>query len=266
MRPSEISPRRIELPQGSLAVAEEGAGPPLLLVHGLPGSHRDLRHLSPHLAHRFRVLRPDLPGFGDSPLRHRAQLSPEGRAEALSQLCDALRLERPLILGHSMGGVVALAAVARDPNRYAGLALISCPGLRPHRVFARTPAPTLCRLLACRLLRPLLMPLVRRAFRGAGFHRASDRDLRHTLGAMSQVDFAAHAARVRACRLPTLVGWCADDPLVEPALLDALAAVCPPGPRHRWSTGGHNPQKSQAPALAAALDAWANGLGLSAPG
>lgn len=266
MLPSEITPRLIELPQGPLAVAEEGAGPPLLLIHGLPGSHRDLRHLSPHLAHRFRVLRPDLPGFGDSPLRDRAQLSPAGRAEALSQLCAALRLERPLILGHSMGGVVALAAVARDPERYAGLALLSTPGLRPHRVFARTPAPTLSRLLACRPLRPLLMPLVRRAFWQAGFRKASDRDLRHTLGAMAQVDFAAHAARVAACRLPTLVAWCADDPLVEPALLDALAEACPPGPRHRWPTGGHNPQKTQAPALAAALGAWADALGLPAPG
>jgi pimeloyl-ACP methyl ester carboxylesterase len=239
-------------------VVEEGEGPPLVLIHGLPGSHRDFRWLSPLVAPRLRVLCPDLPGFGQSPLLRPEQLSPEGRAEAVVQLCGALGLERPLLLGHSMGGVVALAA--QGAPGCAGLALLSTPGLRPHRTFRQTPAPLLDAALGQAPLRALLLPLLRRAFAQAGFRRVSDADLRHTMGALARTDFQAHARRVRTCRLPTLVAWCADDPMIEAELLEGLAETCPPGPRLCWAEGGHNPQKSRAAELARGLIRWSEEL------
>jgi pimeloyl-ACP methyl ester carboxylesterase len=265
--PSAAVPIVVQLPTGPASIVDEGSGPAVVLVHGLPGSARDFRWFTPHLvAAGLRAVRVELPGFGGTPVATWPDPSPEGRAAFVDQVIAALDLRRPVVVGHSMGGVVATAVTAP----VAGLALISSPGLRPHRSLRRFPAAAVSVLVGGALRQRLMMPVVRRLFASAGFRGYPDAALLRTVVCVAATDLAPHATRVRAATAPTLVAWCEDDPLIEPEIFAELAAACPPGPRLRWPDGAHNPQKAHAAELAAAVAGLARDgagpPGVTAPG
>ncbi len=89
--------------------------PTLVLVHGFTGSHEGFQYLVP-LLKNFRVIIPDLPGFGVSPLPHdRITLAHLGKL--LAEFIDALDLKKPPhIVGHSMGTLVVAEAVRQRPE------------------------------------------------------------------------------------------------------------------------------------------------------
>lgn len=264
MLPSDPPRHFVELPRGPAAYTDEGTGPAIVALHGLPGSARDFRWLAPRVG--ARMIRIDQPGFGETPVRTEPDPSPNGRARFTLAVVRALGLDRPLLLGHSMGGIVACAACELDPAAFSGLALISSPGLRPHIGLRRVPVRPLDWLLKRPRLGPSLAPLLRRAFAAGGFRGYPDRELYRTIRCVAETSIAKHAARVPRLKLPTLVAWCDDDPLIEAEIAHDLAAACPSGPRLHFATGGHNPQKSHAEALGAALTAWlAAGRNLAFP-
>ncbi len=262
-RPSDPPRRTIALPLGIAAYTDEGPAdaPALLCVHGLPGSGRDFRWLAPAIGDRFRVIRLDLPGFGEAPLSPGADVSPDGRAAYTLALADALGLQRPLLLGHSMGGVVACAAVRAAPERFAAVALLATPGLRPHAMFRNTPFAAIQRVRQVPGVTSLLARALPPAFRRVGFPRTSAAHALLTIAGGAAVSFPRHAENVRALRLPTLVAYCIDDPLIETDIADELAAACPPGGRLRLPRGGHNLQKTHAAVVADALCALADVAG-----
>lgn len=262
--PSDPDRRRIELARGPASYTDEGTGPPVVAVHGLPGSARDFRWLAPALAGRVRLVRAELPGFGQTPVRAEPDPSSAGRARFVIELVRRLELERPVLLGHSMGGVVAAAALRQAPELFPGLALIASPGLRPHAPFRRLPLERAHAVLTTPILGRALAPILRVAFERGGFRGYPTAELYRTMACVAETSFEEHAQNVRALAVPTLVAWCEDDPLIEADIGAELAAACPAGPRLRFPTGGHNPQKTQAEALAEALVTWVEAL--RAPG
>jgi pimeloyl-ACP methyl ester carboxylesterase len=100
-----------------------GEGPPLLLVHGFGGAAWNFTELQPFLAGR-RLIVPDLPGHGgSSPLPATATL--RGFADALAPLLDG-----PTdVLGHSLGGVVALRLAERHPELVRGVVIAAAAGI-----------------------------------------------------------------------------------------------------------------------------------------
>ncbi|NOY28055.1 MAG: alpha/beta hydrolase [Oligoflexia bacterium] len=258
--PSDPPRQLLTLPNGMVAYIDEGSGPTVLAVHGLPGSARDFRWLAPALcsddAAPARLVRVDLPGFGETSVATEPDPSPQGRARVVLALCAALGLERPVLLGHSMGGIVATAAAALNPAAFSGLALVSSPGLRPHASLRELPVAQVRWLVKHPWLLRRLRPLTRRVFAQAGFVGYPDQALERTLACVGATSITQHARRVHALALPTLVAWCEDDPMVDPDILAELANACPPGPRLRFATGGHNPQKTHAQELAQALRTW----------
>lgn len=113
-----------------LHYTEEGEGRPVLLLHGWPGFWYDWRRVIPLLTGEFRVLAPDLRGFGDS---DRPPLPPEegyttgALARDVLALLEALDLRGVLLGGHDIGALVAQAVARRAPDRVAGLVLANPP-------------------------------------------------------------------------------------------------------------------------------------------
>jgi pimeloyl-ACP methyl ester carboxylesterase len=111
-----------------LRYAVGGAGPSLVLVHGLGGTIENWRALAPPLAAGHRVLVPDLPGHG------RSGLLPEARdvdalAAAVLAILDAEETRRAVWIGHSLGGLVALRAAVLQPDAARGIVLAASAGI-----------------------------------------------------------------------------------------------------------------------------------------
>lgn len=105
-----------------------GAGEPVILIHGLSGSHRWWRYTLPSLAGAFRVHVPELIGFGGS-RPSRLQPSIPAMAELLVGWLDALGIERAHLIGHSMGGQISIHLSAGHPERVSRLVLVSAAGI-----------------------------------------------------------------------------------------------------------------------------------------
>ena len=240
---------------GTMGYTDEGSGPPIVLVHGLPGSHRDWRYLAPCLSD-FRVVRLDMPGFGASLGCGQAPSFAE-RAQFILDAVDALELTRPLVLGHSMGGPVVAMAANQAPDRFSGIGLVASPGLRRHRRAPDGSAVLVAWLVGFPPISWALKGPLARVYKDAGFPSSLTHDAR--VAALRQVAMyhpEAVAAAMRALSLPTLLAYAEDDDLVEPEIGDELAGVCPEGPRLRFPTGGHNPQKTRCTEIADAIRAW----------
>jgi pimeloyl-ACP methyl ester carboxylesterase len=99
----------------SLAYRSSGWGEPLLLIHGITEDHRAWDELVPELERDARVIRVDLPGHGaSSPL---PEYSAPALVTPLAELVRALALDRPRVIGHSLGGLMATLLGAAVPVR-----------------------------------------------------------------------------------------------------------------------------------------------------
>jgi pimeloyl-ACP methyl ester carboxylesterase len=105
-----------------------GSGPDLVLIHGASGSLRDFTYaLMPRLTDRYRVVAFDRPGLGLSDPLPGGDITLAGQARHLRRAAEALGVTRPLLLGQSYGGSVALAWALEEPP--VALILVSSPSL-----------------------------------------------------------------------------------------------------------------------------------------
>lgn len=101
--------------------------PTIVMIHGITGNHKGFQYLVPELAD-YRLIIPDLPGFGDSDLPSRSAWSIDGLAALANQFVAKLNLVvPPIILGHSMGGLVVASQIAQNPELYAKTAILISP-------------------------------------------------------------------------------------------------------------------------------------------
>lgn len=120
----------VTLPEGRLHVIIRGDGPDLVMIHGANGNARDFSFdLIDRLAGEFRVIAFDRPGFGFSDDFGGLE-SPLEQADLLQAATEALGVSRPIVLGHSYGGAVAMAWALRADDDLAGLTLLA-PATHP---------------------------------------------------------------------------------------------------------------------------------------
>ena len=106
-----------------LALDDIGSGLPVVLLHAFPLSREMWQPQRGALADACRLITPDLPGFGDSPLLA-GPPTVDGMADAVAETLDSLGITGPVVLGGlSMGGYVAFAFARKYPDRLAGLIL-----------------------------------------------------------------------------------------------------------------------------------------------
>jgi pimeloyl-ACP methyl ester carboxylesterase len=113
--------------RAKVRVYEGGDGPPLLFLHGAGGLMRDDPFVSA-LASRYRVTAPLLPGYEDSTGEDRLRSMLDIALHSFD-VWDALGLDKPLVCGLSMGGMIAAEMAALAPNEIERLCLVSSAGL-----------------------------------------------------------------------------------------------------------------------------------------
>jgi 3-oxoadipate enol-lactonase len=114
---------------------------PMLLIHGVGESGIAWWGWMPRMAQQFRVLRPDLPGFGQSPVPANFTWDVEHMAAVFAHFLDTLGIESAHVVGAKVGGAIAMQFAADYPKRTRSLVVASGPTTQP--VFNQTPAAIL---------------------------------------------------------------------------------------------------------------------------
>jgi pimeloyl-ACP methyl ester carboxylesterase len=106
-----------------IAHSSLGEGKPLILIHGFCETKELWEDFQATMSNSFQVICPDLPGFGESPLPRGGALNLDIVAEHLMKWWDNLGIKDPIVVGHSLGGYVALAMLAKAPEKIKAMGL-----------------------------------------------------------------------------------------------------------------------------------------------
>lgn len=194
---------------GGLSYELHGAGPPVVLVHGLSGSTRWWARNVPALARRFRVYVVDLAGFGKS--RGQPFVLAEG-ARALIRWMDALGIERASFVGHSMGGHIVADLAADFPERVERLVLVDAAALPLN---GRAWLPSRAWVPGLRHLPYGFLPTL-----AADFLRAGALTIAGAFLSLWRADISVKLGKIAA---PTLIVWGEHDLLVPASFGKALS-------------------------------------------
>jgi pimeloyl-ACP methyl ester carboxylesterase len=218
------------------AYVEAGTGPPLLFVHGYTGSKENWYPLAGMLKARYRVIAPDLPGWGESDRLPGADYGYVAQSERLAGFIRVIGGGRPVgLVGHSMGGGIAALTAARHPELVSKLVLMDASGVhfrdnafglavsRGEQPFAVATPAGLRHYLHAVFDQPPWVPwpideaLIARRRRDAGF----ERDVLH---AISGPDAFLPGREAAAIRAPTLLLWCRADRVIDVSAAALYAA------------------------------------------
>jgi abhydrolase domain-containing protein 6 len=222
-----------------IAYLDGGAGEVVVLLHGFGASKDNWNALAGRLASRYRVIAPDVRGFGESPFREDARYDPVSQARVLHDFLVALGVAEHHLGGLSMGGEIAAAYAATYPTTVRSLLVIGAPGVRApqrtdvvRRMLAGEPVivvrteDDLAALLAMASAHPRTIP--------GPFARAISRRMavRAEIETRILADIVAAGEGaleplLPAIRARTLLVWGADDRMIHPSSLDVFAAAIP---------------------------------------
>jgi len=226
--------RKEVTPPGGLRTVylEGGRGAPLLLLHGF-GANKDnftrvARYLTPH----YRVVIPDLAGFGESAKPPQADYAPRAQAERLHAFARALRLGELHLGGSSMGGHIALTYAALYPKEVASLWLLDAGGVwsAPPSELRKRIADTgrnpmlvknedeFAALVSLVTEKPLMIP--RPFLDVVAQERIRNRELEERI--FKQLAADSVEARIRGLAIPTLIVWGQRDRVLHPGTAGIL--------------------------------------------
>jgi pimeloyl-ACP methyl ester carboxylesterase len=126
--PALFEAQQIELHGHRMIYRSAGSGPPMVLIHGMVNSSRHWEEVALRLSDRYRVIAPDLIGHGDS-AAVRGDYSLGAHAASIRDLLATIEVDRATIVGHSLGGGVAMQFFYQFPQRTERLVLVSSGGL-----------------------------------------------------------------------------------------------------------------------------------------
>ncbi|MGR8921738.1 MAG: alpha/beta fold hydrolase [Gammaproteobacteria bacterium] len=127
-RSAGLTLRQVEVDGHTVPYLEGGAGAPLLLLHGFGANKDNWTMIAPHLTRHFRVIAPDLPGFGDASRLEHASYGLDEQLERIGAFARALGLERFHLAGNSMGGYLAAMYARRHGEQVESLWLLAPAG------------------------------------------------------------------------------------------------------------------------------------------
>jgi pimeloyl-ACP methyl ester carboxylesterase len=251
----------VDVPGGRLHYVDTGGtGPVIVMLHGLYGQLRNFSYaLADRLRNDHRLILVDRPGWGHS-IVEGGQPPIERQAAMIADLIDTLGLDRPLLVGHSMGGAVALAVALDHAAKVRGIALIA-PLTQPMRelpaVFrGNVPPPALGGLAAWTIAVPMTTLtgalVAKKIFapdpvpgdfgtRGGGMlalrpsaYEAGAFELRDANRALRGL-----VPRYGSITVPVAILYGRDDQLLDPAWQGERTAAAIPGATLTQIAGGH---------------------------
>src|SRR5919204_351381 len=128
MEQPSLTPHELTLHGHQVTYRTAGRGPVLLLLHGITNSSQTWEHVAPLLGERFTLIAPDLLGHGES-ATPRGDYSLGAHATGVRDLLTALGHDRATVIGHSLGGGIAMQFAYQFPERCERLVLVSSGGL-----------------------------------------------------------------------------------------------------------------------------------------
>ncbi|HEX7369020.1 MAG TPA: alpha/beta fold hydrolase [Rhodanobacteraceae bacterium] len=209
-------------------------GPPLVLLHGYGGTYADWLMTAHYLTGNFRVIIPDLPGWGASTRLPNANYGYAAQVERLHAFVDALHLGEIAIAGHSMGGAIAGLYAAKYPKDVAALVLVDSAGVpfkenafvrelkagkSPFDINDRAQFKHLESLLFAKP--PSVPPRIEDVFVARSRHDRAfdDKVLREIAAPDTRYALATKLPDITA---PTLAIWCMKDQIIDVSALDAI--------------------------------------------
>ncbi|MGQ0586361.1 MAG: alpha/beta fold hydrolase [Gammaproteobacteria bacterium] len=237
-RRSGLHEARATLPGFEMPYLEGGSGEPLLLIHGFGADQNNFTRVARYLTPHYRVVIPDLPGFGAASKPADASYAIADQVERLRLFAAAVGLSRAHLGGSSMGGHIATTWAAKYPDEVASLWLLDPGGTAAafdselRREYQKTG----------KILLVAQTPEEHAAVRAIAMHRQPflPYSFKRVLGERAAANFALHSKIFRqlgreepletwVTRLdtPALIVWGAEDRVLNPRGADAMKAFIP---------------------------------------
>lgn len=236
------------LPPAKLYAEELGAGPPVVLLHGLGGSGYEWRYMVPALARHHRVIAIDLRGFGRSDKPRDQHYTAVEQGAYIRAFLEQRGLRGVTLVGHSFGGAVAIAVTLdlnrSQPDRIGRLVLMDTPALpQPLSPTVRLLREPVLPLLALSVLPPMVVAQLSLINDDGQFAHLTPRDVSvyaapfadpgaaHALVTTAQrivpENFDALVRRYPSIQQPTLLLWCRRDTVVPVSTGVQMARILP---------------------------------------
>lgn len=228
----------LQLGSASMPYLEGGSGAVIVLLHGFGGDKDNFTRAARYLTSSYRVLIPDLPGFGDASRDAGASYTISDQVENLRAFLQKLGVGRAHFGGNSMGGFIVAEYAARYPAEVASLWLLDSGGTAAavnNALFRRyiatgemplilqSPADIDAVLRACTVRRPLIPGSVLRML---GERGAADFAL-HTRIMQQMTQSPPLETRFTHITAPALIVWGEQDAVLDPSGAAALKAIMP---------------------------------------
>jgi abhydrolase domain-containing protein 6 len=216
-------------------VLEGGHGETLVLLHGFNADADHFNRVARYLTRHFRILAPDLPGFGETGSSSGIDYRIEAQADSVVNWMDRTGIQRCYLGGSSMGGYIACAIAARHPDRIRALWLLAPGGVESvplsplfqeiaeerHNPLVVRDRTDFRRLIDFCFVRPPWIPSPLARFLAA---RSAARSVEHQR-AFDAIRFDSSSAEslVDGLEVPALIVWGRSDQVLNPAGAQVLA-------------------------------------------
>ncbi len=255
----------------SIHYVEAGAGRPLLLFHGLGASVATWRDNIGPLAQSFRVVAVDFPGHGDSE-KPNIDYDPSAIVHFIARFAEATGLERPAVVGNSVGGALGLMAALKYPDLVSGLVLVDSASLgKETSIYVRlVSVPLLGEVLESskvggskfmlrnvfhdpRFATTELVDELYRSRQMRGAKEAVVRVIRRTVNLFGVRDEYVLTNRLKSLPMPTMLVWGAQDRIFPVSQAYTALASSPRTVLHVFDDCGHWPHMEKAEAFNTAI-------------
>jgi len=237
-RRSGLEEAQASIPGFDMPYLHGGSGEPLLLIHGFGAEKNNFTRVARFLTPHYRVVIPDLPGFGEASKPDTATYTIAEQVERLRQFARGLGIERAHLGGSSMGGFIATAWAAKYPEEVASLWLLDPGGTAAaydselRREYEKTGkillvARTPDEHAAVRAIAMARQPFLPYSFKKVLSERAAANYALHSAIFRQMNQEAPLESYVKDLATPALIVWGAEDRVLSPKGAEAMRALLP---------------------------------------